>query len=290
METFRQGQRVWHSVFGYGAVVESKGKDDDQRIVVNFDAGGEKRLAAKFAKLRRVGRDEETTAPPLRAHSVAPGAAPTPEAEKVAAPAPPETKGASPTDESRPSKGPLLDALDEFLAKHPKAESPEEDVGADREPPAKIDEEAKMPRELIDDDQIIELHKQGLHDSEIAKQMGVTLGAVMAHRRKLGLKINGSLRGKHSSRNGSATVHKLQRKTAKAAAELNTRLHPPESAAIEAVPVAGVARVSAPATDAGGDTGATNGHAELRVVMFEFKGSAASADKAFAAIQAALAR
>lgn len=48
---FKTGQRVRHSKFGEGIVIESKLTGNDEEVTVAFSAAGIKRLAASFAKL-----------------------------------------------------------------------------------------------------------------------------------------------------------------------------------------------------------------------------------------------
>jgi DNA helicase-2/ATP-dependent DNA helicase PcrA len=47
----RTGQRVRHSKFGEGYVVETKVTGDDMEVVVAFSSAGIKRLAASMARL-----------------------------------------------------------------------------------------------------------------------------------------------------------------------------------------------------------------------------------------------
>lgn len=48
---FGLGQRVWHSVFGEGTVLQFEGQGNGLRVQVNFDDVGSKWLVASFAKL-----------------------------------------------------------------------------------------------------------------------------------------------------------------------------------------------------------------------------------------------
>lgn len=49
---YRTGQRVKHSLFGEGMIIESKGSGDDEIIVVAFEGAGVKRLAASMVELK----------------------------------------------------------------------------------------------------------------------------------------------------------------------------------------------------------------------------------------------
>ncbi len=51
---FFAGQRVLHRTFGEGVVTQSRVVDDDEEVVVHFEAAGEKRLLASFARLRHL--------------------------------------------------------------------------------------------------------------------------------------------------------------------------------------------------------------------------------------------
>jgi len=70
MGEFKRNQRVWHSVYGYGSVTGGTGTGDDERVDVDFDVGGQKRLAAKYANLQPVAKDEEGRATPLLSNAV----------------------------------------------------------------------------------------------------------------------------------------------------------------------------------------------------------------------------
>jgi len=48
---YRTGQRVKHSMFGEGLIIESKGAGDDEILVIAFEGTGIKRLAANMANL-----------------------------------------------------------------------------------------------------------------------------------------------------------------------------------------------------------------------------------------------
>jgi len=48
---FQVGDRVQHSEFGDGLVLETKGKGDQASVVVSFDDKTRRRLAVRFAKL-----------------------------------------------------------------------------------------------------------------------------------------------------------------------------------------------------------------------------------------------
>ncbi|MEM7116192.1 MAG: hypothetical protein AAF614_27395, partial [Chloroflexota bacterium] len=51
---YRSGQKVRHSKFGEGTVIESKLMGNDEEVTVAFPGTGIKRLAASFAKLELV--------------------------------------------------------------------------------------------------------------------------------------------------------------------------------------------------------------------------------------------
>lgn len=53
-ETLRVGQRVAHDRFGEGVILRIEGQAPDARLAVRFDAGGEKTLLLKFARIRPV--------------------------------------------------------------------------------------------------------------------------------------------------------------------------------------------------------------------------------------------
>ena len=48
------GDRVRHDRFGTGTVVSVAGKGQDAKAVVSFDAGGEKTLLLKYARLQKI--------------------------------------------------------------------------------------------------------------------------------------------------------------------------------------------------------------------------------------------
>ena len=48
---FKTGQKVRHTKFGEGTVIESKLMGNDEEVTVAFPGTGIKRLAASFAKL-----------------------------------------------------------------------------------------------------------------------------------------------------------------------------------------------------------------------------------------------
>ncbi len=52
---FYAGERVRHSTFGEGIVVESRLRDGDEEVTVAFEEKGVKRLLASFAKLKKLG-------------------------------------------------------------------------------------------------------------------------------------------------------------------------------------------------------------------------------------------
>jgi len=49
-----KGDRVRHSVFGIGQVLEMTGSGDKARVRVNFQGWGEKNLALEFARLEKL--------------------------------------------------------------------------------------------------------------------------------------------------------------------------------------------------------------------------------------------
>ena len=52
---FYAGERVRHSTFGEGIVIESRLRDGDEEVTVAFEEKGVKRLLASFAKLKKLG-------------------------------------------------------------------------------------------------------------------------------------------------------------------------------------------------------------------------------------------
>ena len=48
---FQVGDRVQHTEFGDGLVLETKGKGDQASVVVSFDDKVKRRLAVRFARL-----------------------------------------------------------------------------------------------------------------------------------------------------------------------------------------------------------------------------------------------
>ena len=48
---FQVGDRVQHTEFGDGLVLETKGKGDQASVVVSFDDKTRRRLAVRFARL-----------------------------------------------------------------------------------------------------------------------------------------------------------------------------------------------------------------------------------------------
>jgi DNA helicase-2/ATP-dependent DNA helicase PcrA len=52
---FRSGERVRHSAFGEGIVIESRLRDNDEEVTVAFEGNGVKRLLVSFAKLEKLG-------------------------------------------------------------------------------------------------------------------------------------------------------------------------------------------------------------------------------------------
>jgi len=51
---FRAGERVRHSTFGEGIVIESRLRDNDEEVTVAFEGDGVKRLLVSFAKLEKL--------------------------------------------------------------------------------------------------------------------------------------------------------------------------------------------------------------------------------------------
>lgn len=52
--TFAAGDRVRHDRFGAGSVVAVSGSGQETKAVVRFDAGGEKTLLLKYARLQKI--------------------------------------------------------------------------------------------------------------------------------------------------------------------------------------------------------------------------------------------
>lgn len=52
---FRAGERVRHSAFGEGIVIESRLRDNDEEVTVAFEGKGVKRLLVSFARLEKLG-------------------------------------------------------------------------------------------------------------------------------------------------------------------------------------------------------------------------------------------
>jgi DNA helicase-2/ATP-dependent DNA helicase PcrA len=48
------GSRVFHQKFGYGAIRKSEGKGETQRLTIQFEKAGQKKLVAALAKLEVV--------------------------------------------------------------------------------------------------------------------------------------------------------------------------------------------------------------------------------------------
>jgi hypothetical protein len=162
---------------------------------------------------------------------------------------------------ARESKGAILDALDDW---HKNAAA---------KPAAGIEEKTKMARVLVDDDKLVELHKQGLTDKEIADGIGCGYVATSAHRRALGLPPNSS-GGKPKNGNGTKPLPKVQRMAADRAAETSIELAPallPASAEVQP----GVA---------------VPHRAKARVVMFEIEGGNETILAAIETVKAALQR
>ena len=60
---FQVGDRVQHSEFGDGLVLETRGKGDQASVVVSFDDKTKRRLAVRFAKLTLIA-PAQTREPP----------------------------------------------------------------------------------------------------------------------------------------------------------------------------------------------------------------------------------
>ncbi len=74
IESFDLGDKVKHSEFGNGQVVLRNGEGEGQKVTVKFEGGvGEKRLAVKFANLKRIGERPTLPAVPV-AEAAVPGA------------------------------------------------------------------------------------------------------------------------------------------------------------------------------------------------------------------------
>ena len=54
MSEIQQGDRVSHSRFGFGTVVNLEGSGNDAKALIRFDQSGEKNLLLRFAKLKVV--------------------------------------------------------------------------------------------------------------------------------------------------------------------------------------------------------------------------------------------
>jgi len=53
-EAIQPGDHVKHSKFGQGQVLHRTGSGDETKLVVSFAEEGEKRLLAKYAKLKKM--------------------------------------------------------------------------------------------------------------------------------------------------------------------------------------------------------------------------------------------
>ncbi|MFC1562639.1 ATP-dependent helicase [candidate division KSB1 bacterium] len=51
-EKFKSGGLVLHEIFGTGRIIETEGKGESMKILVNFDAVGDKKLVVKYANLK----------------------------------------------------------------------------------------------------------------------------------------------------------------------------------------------------------------------------------------------
>ena len=195
------------------------------------------------------------------------------------------------------SKGVLLDALDKWNESR-KDTTPEAEwdrglpartpSGQDgRAPSAEKIEEGKKMRHFINKEKVHALHVEGKTAGEIAAAMGINVASVYAALYAMELKPNAAAVSGRSQRSG--LLHKVQRKAAKLEAEVAAMVPSEEPREILAAGPE-VAPALLPGQEGAPRPVGVPHESELRVVMFEFKGSAASADKAFAAIQAALAR
>ena len=52
-DQFQPGDHVKHSKFGEGQILHRSGSGDDTKLVVSFAEEGEKRLMARYAKLKK---------------------------------------------------------------------------------------------------------------------------------------------------------------------------------------------------------------------------------------------
>ncbi len=74
IESFDLGDKVKHAKFGNGQVVLRNGEGEEQKVTIKFEGGvGEKRLAIKFANLKRIGERPTLPAVPV-AEAAAPSA------------------------------------------------------------------------------------------------------------------------------------------------------------------------------------------------------------------------
>ena len=59
----QQGDRVKHATFGEGQIIARSGSGDETKLLVKFAEEGEKRLVARFAKLKKVQVETARPAP-----------------------------------------------------------------------------------------------------------------------------------------------------------------------------------------------------------------------------------
>ena len=148
------------------------------------------------------------------------------------------------------------------------------------QPAAEIKEEMKMARVLVDDDKLVELHKQGLSDKEIAEGIGCGYVATSAHRRALGLQPNASGGGRKTRAASALSPAAPKRKPKAAMVAVETRIvdQDGKSEILQAGPESEVR--SPEASDQG----------DVSVVMFKIRGSNATLLAAIEAVKTALAR
>jgi len=124
-------------------------------------------------------------------------------------------------------------------------------------------------RRMIDPEEVRKLNQEGLDDDAISKRLGFSKVSVGHVRRTLNLPLPG--RGSKPSGNGSALVHKAQRKAAIVESHLAEPIQEP-AAVQEAQPGVAVPQ------------------AKARVVMFEISGGNETILAAIETVKAALAR
>jgi ribosomal protein L12E/L44/L45/RPP1/RPP2 len=76
IETFDVGDKVKHPKFGQGTVTLRSGEGENQKVIVKFGAEfGEKKLAVRFAKMKKVQDRPTLVAAPSDVHAIPTGAA-----------------------------------------------------------------------------------------------------------------------------------------------------------------------------------------------------------------------